>query len=1756
MAEHVGIHCTAIPDGFASTGKARLSLVLTPDIRRLGPTFKLRDWPEKITGLASNLFVGIKKGGSAAEYFKAQVDAAGFANATDAGKLWRRIFSKPSDGFATLHDILKESAQSAAAIAAFDTPFGPGKDVEQTFEDNKKRFVVGIHRLQVDLQKTNWSQTGYLSGMLQSLYDETQFLKLASLFVAYERRMAAVGPTRFDAEQLAEGFSKAAAGTLGLRDTAWINALASMYVDRPFRQTLLASFRRGILKSLSESGIGVSPGDAFGGLEELSRNPRLSAMEELSGEQRRAVRNVLLGIIAKPGLGLAPEGRRERRFVQDPTVGRDTMRTLIGDIIRNQTGGPAFAATTTMSDLRSQMAKNFQAHQRHWRNNQVGAKDAERLAKKAPADQLEEAVRRKFFGIRSQPTLAKFLRLIVDVELEKGDLARLSKGDQITACFPGADAPQDLTTDFVAYEFKENGYFRPRGRQSATEYEKGLPENYSPPIRNGVVDLHKDDRFELLTLNLANSVGALRMQAEQNEGAQRDGTLLDTVSTKLPERQARGLQLIDHGAMAHMVAGLAAGRVPDGAAAKGAGTNPYFAEDLAIGYRPFIQRWKHGARPVQDAERVTNGSAWRSLVARTVTIEELSRHVENKQAYLDVRQRDHGFVRMAHKVNGDIATTDQQMFAWMGASLALSTDLQTTASLGEKRGAEEAEDKEWPGQDENTDLALDMTYRFSNKPEDKQPALRTGDSYFLGLAPVYPNGGGPSFADVTRAFNARRDRNGDQTVVLGASPARSTIAPFKFGPPHDTPAPGILVSQEEALLWRKHEMPKSKSDPINRGAAEQVERIVLRTASNRTGDKDVARRYLVPPRTTFERAEQAGMFDEVFAAKPPGAFSGYSLHEENGNFITDGETTRETPPTKLTEKPATERSRPAVLLPRVPAHQPRAAYYPDPLARNLCVRFERSGAVPAGFPDDIPVHAFWKDGASPVDAQPIELLIRRWPEARNGGRVDFSDSKGTIKGGGITRHIDRLAIEIAPAEEVNLRIWCVPDGYELLRRRSDLRSSFKSVIRAAAQAAVRGLTFDSALEGYIDDLADGLSREEALKSQKGRNASMAAVDEAFSRAFAALLLQTPDNGINAWMTLSVVHAVEKPLAVPVIPSVIRPRLVEGVRRDVPLLAVQPVRVKRNTTWQDYASTLDPTDLLSALDLPSEEEGATTYFVGQIEFDRSSTGELRVEASWPDFDPAVAIRLADPTGATKDGPRYEFSPPTRDRPLFHDPIRIPRDRGINPEGRLDLTFDETGSLRGLNFPFADTAARELCLRIVATSRFVDDFVASDTDASPEKDALGRFDVETRPPTDSQRMKAMKEIEEVNVRFCKLRVPASAAPPLPTVTRLQWITPERLTDFEPGRRICVEKQCYPRLYLGRDWYASGAEELFAIVCAPGDLVGERPYSQNSKSPPVLEAVPLSASEALNAPRLRDIPASAFSKDPGADGKPGYLSPIADFVTRWGSDSTVRSTPLTGTITRERFSGFLATLSNVPLPNDGTQNVSLLLYKPEFDGECGEFYVDIGVDPGPAHAPMIQLAVARYQPHTTHPHLRLSSITNLKPFQVAPKRTVEVLVHEDKHIRTIVQGVGYTDRNPEVPENFGKDVPLPPEYASIMRYPLQDVRLIVLDHARPTSGIQVYNERGKAVESKRVTPQFFHPELIWISEFEIPKGTNRYRYGLEFDEIDLHFADEAYEADAVAGSGIVDRPSRFSLTIDLDRGLFSPTEHQDQPPVRATY
>jgi hypothetical protein len=202
-------------------------------------------------------------------------------------------------------------------------------------------------------------------------------------------------------------------------------------------------------------------------------------------------------------------------------------------------------------------------------------------------------------------------------------------------------------------------------------------------------------------------------------------------------------------------------------------------------------------------------------------------------------------------------------------------------------------------------------------------------------------------------------------------------------------------------------------------------------------------------------------------------------------------------------------------------------------------------------------------------------------------------------------------------------------------------------------------------------------------------------------------------------------------------------------------------------------------------------------------------------------------------------------------------------------------------------------------------------------------------------------------------------------------------------------------------------------------------------------------------------------------------------------------------------------VAVYSDLAHPANPSQRIAVVLYRPVFDPFCGEFYVDIGIDTGPAYAPPVQLAVARYQPCTCRFVPHLSGITMLKPLQVMPKRTVEVIAGNDGILRTIVQGVGYTERGLDMPGGFGN--PMPIEFS----YPLQNVQVIHLGPEGTNGGVQVFDEKGEPVCAGRVAPQFFHPELIWISELRLPTPVGARRYAVHVEEVDLHFDDETFES-----------------------------------------
>jgi hypothetical protein len=219
---------------------------------------------------------------------------------------------------------------------------------------------------------------------------------------------------------------------------------------------------------------------------------------------------------------------------------------------------------------------------------------------------------------------------------------------------------------------------------------------------------------------------------------------------------------------------------------------------------------------------------------------------------------------------------------------------------------------------------------------------------------------------------------------------------------------------------------------------------------------------------------------------------------------------------------------------------------------------------------------------------------------------------------------------------------------------------------------------------------------------------------------------------------------------------------------------------------------------------------------------------------------------------------------------------------------------------------------------------------------------------------------------------LSVPSSAAPPAPVVREAvpMWRWDRPADPALPRRRYGAGV----RLLLEPPWFASGEGEQLAVV-----LVDPASY-------------------------------------PPADG-------LRARVTHWGADAIFDAPPLPGAPVAASFP---AAGPAVSASLDGTQPVVLLPHDVTWDNDRGVYVCDIPVDPGPAYAPFVRLAVVRYQPSSL-PGLALSAVVQAPFVQVLPERQVTLTPPAAGGADTYglqVAGVSYTATGTGYPEGYELD------------------------------------------------------------------------------------------------------------------------------------
>jgi hypothetical protein len=217
-----------------------------------------------------------------------------------------------------------------------------------------------------------------------------------------------------------------------------------------------------------------------------------------------------------------------------------------------------------------------------------------------------------------------------------------------------------------------------------------------------------------------------------------------------------------------------------------------------------------------------------------------------------------------------------------------------------------------------------------------------------------------------------------------------------------------------------------------------------------------------------------------------------------------------------------------------------------------------------------------------------------------------------------------------------------------------------------------------------------------------------------------------------------------------------------------------------------------------------------------------------------------------------------------------------------------------------------------------------------------------------------------------------------------------------------------------------------------------------------------------------------------------------------------------------------------------------VSVLLYKPQLEASTGRWYVDIGIDPGAAHAPFVRLALARYQPDAIRNEivdLRMSPPLLLDPLRIPASRTVEVRYPVGKPIVATVYGVGHLRREPDGVVQGVRH---------LIDMPLQSMELMRMTDAAPHAWLPVHGHDGAPLRNGAIQPVPLGPMLHWRHQFEPPPATQVQRYALVIDEVEMHIPDSEFDktipsvmrpANERQVPTLVAQPGFFSMTIELD-------------------
>ena len=873
----------------------------------------------------------------------------------------------------------------------------------------------------------------------------------------------------------------------------------------------------------------------------------------------------------------------------------------------------------------------------------------------------------------------------------------------------------------------------------------------------------------------------------------------------------------------------------------------------------------------------------------------------------------------------------------------------------------------------------------------------------------------------------------------------------------------------------------------------------------------------MPARVSFDASEQAGVFDKDDAGIPGGAFKDTATFHSNQSdgtfpvardgkwvFVADVPVAPGAPPTPTY-------NRGAVLALDPSAEAPREPFYPDPAAAEVCARFTRNGDPAKKFRLLETPAAFWRD--DPSDAVPVALELRgpRGAEQNDADYGWFAKEPETQiqQIGGSRLAVQRISMVLKPAEDVEVELWPHVQQHQgcthntIAKALRLLSTQGTETIAEAAEAC--GLH-----NGAVAPFAQAIR-------------SLVAMDEAGRKTLHSVLCLGPISQLSSKRTVRVVHAVDRPLATPAFTLVEKDppqdtTLVPELKAVV--LTVEPEPQPGETvsrerrTWSRFARV---NNALPRLAWQSEPNGTTTFIVGSVRLDRPSTGKLRCDAEWREFEPAGVRR--DPitkqwTFTHRNVPRTRLFgideiATTGERESRLPTLDLVKHDGVNEPIRAN-------QLRALSYSFPDGKARRLCVSLVGTSRFTSFF--------PEESA-----------DDQRKLAGLPGRYESESARLELWVPATIRGRHPDIDRImpvfQWNTsPPKFLQA----KFTWQRKAGCRLYMNRDtWHSTGEGEKLAVAFGPfkdkdgkeldlcgfesavgefatfitrwgadpihpsGTLADLMPASQivggtehpNLQLPYAFEPV---VKQVLTPCPIGDtLPANYKIIVAGENFIPGATATVNGFATLKVIVET--SAQATIELSRETSCPLIVQMFNPAL------TVSIKAFEPKVEPAEGLWYVDLPINPGNAYFPFVQLGLARYQPHCA-PNLHLSP-PRTAWVQVLPERNGSVTIEKDRRIVIEHRGIGYRIAK------AGGETDTPRLHLRVMRTSSPG-RLPYHSDGRVAWMPALRN--GAPVQKLNCVPFENEGEVWWCEELMLPPTLPGVRYGLQIEEVELMPAD----------------------------------------------